>query len=255
LLLGLRAPGEPFSSADRRLLDDIANQAGVAAHAVRLTADLQRSRERLVAAREEERRRLRRDLHDGLGPALATQTLKLEAARDLIASEPARAADLLSSLIADSQAAIVDIRRLVYALRPPALDELGLISAVREQAAQCANEQLRIDIDAPDQLPPLPAAVEVAAYRIVQEALTNVVKHARARACAIQIALVGDGPHRTLGLEVRDDGAGLPALPRQGVGLRSMRERAEELGGVFVMASGQGTRVSAYLPAPQTQER
>jgi signal transduction histidine kinase len=221
---------------------------------VRLTADLQRSRERLVAAREEERRRLRRDLHDGLGPTLATQTLKLEAARDLIATDPARATELMSGLIVDSQAAIADIRRLVYALRPPTLDELGLISAVREQVAQYANTGVAIGLDVPEHLPALPAAVEVAAYRIVQEALTNVVKHARARSCDVRIGLVGDGPHRTLSLEVRDDGVGLPAQLRRGIGLHSIRERAEELGGVFVMTTGRGTRVSAYLPAPQARE-
>jgi two-component system, NarL family, sensor kinase len=254
LILAPRVGDATFSAADRRLLDDIAHQAGVAVHALRLTADLQRSRERLVAAREEERRRLRRDLHDGLGPQLATQTLKLEAARDLVMSDPNRAADLLSGLITDSQNAIADIRRLVYALRPPALDDLGLISAVREQAAHYRTDQLAIVVDAPDRLPPLPAAVEVAAYRIVQEALTNVVKHARAQTCAVQIQLLGEGIHRTLSLEVRDDGVGLPAQMRSGIGHNSMRERAEELGGVFVMVSGRGTRVSAYLPAPQLEE-
>jgi signal transduction histidine kinase len=254
LILAPRTGDATFGATDRRLLEDIAHQAGVAVHALRLTADLQRSRERLVTAREEERRRLRRDLHDGLGPQLATQTLKLEAARDLVASDPARASDLLSGLIADSQNAIADIRRLVYALRPPALDELGLISAVREQAAHYTSDKLAIAVDAPEQLPPLPAAVEVAAYRIVQEALTNVVKHARAHTCTVQIQLLGEGLHRTLGLEVRDDGVGLPAQMRAGIGHNSMRERAEELGGVFVMASGRGTRVSAYLPAPQAQE-
>jgi signal transduction histidine kinase len=254
LLLEPRTGDTSFSTADRRLLDDIAHQAGVAVHAVRLTADLQRSRERLVTAREEERRRLRRDLHDGLGPQLATQTLKLEAARDLVASEPARATELLSGLISDSQNAIADIRRLVYALRPPALDELGLISALREQIAQYGSAHLRITLEAPDRLPPLPAAVEVAAYRIIQEALTNVVKHARAHACTVQIQLLGEGQHRTLGVEVSDDGIGLPAQPRAGIGLHSMRERAEELGGALDMAPGGGTRVSAYLPAPQPQE-
>jgi signal transduction histidine kinase len=254
LILAPRLGDATFSAADRRLLDDIAHQAGVAIHALRLTADLQRSRERLVTAREEERRRLRRDLHDGLGPQLATQTLKLEAARDLVASDPERTSNLLSGLIADSQHAIADIRRLVYALRPPALDELGLISAVREQAAQYGSDHLTITLDAPERLPPLPAAVEVAAYRIVQEALTNVVKHARAQTCIVQIRLLGEGLHRTLGLEVRDDGMGLPAQLRAGIGLNSMRERAEELGGVLDVASGSGTRVSAYLPAPQAQE-
>jgi signal transduction histidine kinase len=118
------------------LLDDLARQVGIATHAVRLTADLQHSRERLVTAREEERRRLRRDLHDGLGPTLASFTLKLDAARNLLEREPATTNALLADLKAQAQAAIANIRRVVYDLRPPALDELGLVTALREQAAQ-----------------------------------------------------------------------------------------------------------------------
>jgi signal transduction histidine kinase len=129
-----------------------------------------------------------------------------------------------------------------------------MISALREQIAQYCSEHLAITLEAPDRLPPLPAAVEVAAYRIIQEALTNVVKHAQAHSCTVRIQLFGEGLDRTLGLEVGDDGVGLPAQPRAGIGLHSMRERAEELGGVLSTASGQGTRVNAYLPAPQTQE-
>src|SRR5262249_10150122 len=157
---------------------EIAVQAGVAAHAVRLTADLQRSRERLITAREEERRRLRRDLHDGLGPQLASLTLTLAAARELLRHDVDAADMLLQELARHTQAAIADIRRVVYALRPPALDDLGLVLALREQAAQYSHG-LQIAIDAPEHLSPLPAAVEVAAYRIVQEALTNVVRHAQ----------------------------------------------------------------------------
>jgi signal transduction histidine kinase len=253
LSLAPRAGEATVSPADRKLLDDLARQAGVAAQAVRLTADLQRSRERLVNAREEERRRLRGDLHDGLGPQLATQTLKLEAARDLIAIEPDRAADLLSSLIVESQTALADIRRLVYALRPPALDELGLVGAIREQAAQYQHAggrgrtALRIVVDAPKTLPPLPAAVEVAAYRIALEALNNVAKHAQARTCVISLG-VGNGFH----LDIHDDGCGLPPDRRAGVGLHSMRERAAEVGGQCAIgpAPSGGTTVVAWLPLP-----
>jgi len=124
-MLALRAPGEHFMESERQLLDDLARQAGVAAHAVRLTADLQRSRERLVSAREEERRRLRRDLHDGLGPQLASLTLKLETARNRLTDDPL-ADSLLADLAKRTQAATADIRRLVYGLRPPTLDELGV---------------------------------------------------------------------------------------------------------------------------------
>jgi signal transduction histidine kinase len=253
LILAPRASDEAFSPADRRLLDDLARQAGVAAHAVRLTTDLQRSRSRLVTAREEERRRLRRDLHDGLGPALATQTLKLEAARDLIRGDPERAEALLADLIGQSQAALADIRRLVYALRPPALDELGLVGAIREQAAQYEHRAghsgaaFHIAVDAPELLPPLPAAVEVATYRIALEALNNVAKHAAARTCVISLG-VGNGLH----LDIRDDGRGLPHDRHAGVGLTSMRERAAELGGRCEVdpAPGGGTAVVAWLPLP-----
>ena len=247
LILAPRAPGESFSTSDKRLLEDIARQAGVAAHAVRLTADLQRSRERLVTTREEERRRLRRDLHDGLGPRLAAQTLKIGSARSLYPRDPAAADALLSELEADMESAISDIRRLVYDLRPPALDELGLVAAIHEAAAQYATNRLRVNIDAPESLPPLPAAVEVAAYRITQEALTNVVRHAEARNCEVRLSL-----GRGLELEIIDDGVGLPEDRRPGVGLTSMQERAAELGGRCVVepfAAG-GTRVLARLPLP-----
>jgi signal transduction histidine kinase len=245
LMLSARASGESFSPADRRLLDDLARQAGIAAHAVRLTSDLQHSRERLVSAREEERRRLRRDLHDGLGPQLASVTLKLDAARNLLDRDPAAAGTLLTELKTQTQTAIADIRRLVYDLRPPALDDLGLVSALREQISQYQYNELSIIIDAPADLPPLPAAVEVAAYRIAQEAITNVVRHADARSCIVSLG-IGNG----LCLDVRDDGRGLPDQRRAGVGLSSMRERAAELGGRCEIspAPGGGTCVAAWLP-------
>ncbi|MEK7276199.1 MAG: histidine kinase [Chloroflexota bacterium] len=130
LLVATRSSDEPFTPAERRLLEDIARRAEVAVHNVRLTAELQRSRGRLVTAREEERCRLRRDLHDGLGPALAAQTLKVGSARALFARDPAAADSLLADLEHDTEAAIADIRRLVYDLRPPALDDLGLVGAI-----------------------------------------------------------------------------------------------------------------------------
>jgi signal transduction histidine kinase len=248
LILSPRSPGEAFSPSDKRLLDDLARQAGVAVHAARLTADLQRSRERLVTAREEERRRLRRDLHDGLGPRLAAQTLKVGSARMLFAHDPAAADALLEGLETDMEAALSDIRRLVYDLRPPALDELGLAGAIRETAARYDTNGLRTSVDAPERLPALPAAVEVAVYRIVGEALANVVRHANARSCAVRLS-ASDGE---LLVEVSDDGVGLSAggARAPGVGLYSMRERAEELGGSCRIESppAGGTRVFARLP-------
>lgn len=169
LALGRRPNEEDFTPADRRLLEDLARQIGVAVHttrladeALRLSEDLQASREQLVTAREEERRRLRRDLHDGLGPQLASLTMKTEAARDLLAVDPDRSDALLQDITAQAQEAVTDVRRLVYGLRPPALDDLGLLGALRAQAAHGEHNGLRVSIQAPDELPPLPAAVEVA---------------------------------------------------------------------------------------------
>ncbi|MEW6086084.1 MAG: GAF domain-containing sensor histidine kinase [Chloroflexota bacterium] len=244
LRVAQRSGNEPFTPAERRLLEDIAAQTGVAVHNVRLTADLQHSREQIVAAREEERLRLRRDLHDGLGPKLAGQTLKLEAAMDALDSETETARALLKESMTESQTLITEIRRLVYGLRPPALDQLGLLSAIREQAAQYQMNGLQVTVSAPDSLPALPAAVEVAAYRIIQEALTNVSRHARARTCTVTLA-IKDG----FEIEVRDDGIGLPQTRKAGVGLSSMRERAEEIGGMCVIeTTTNGTRVFARLP-------
>ncbi len=255
MLLAPRAPGEGFGAADRRLLEDLARHVGVAVRAVRLTADLRRSnehlraaREQLVTAREEERRRLRPDLHDGLGPVLGGLTLKLDIAHGLTGRDPTRAGALLLDLKAQAQSAVGDIRRLVHELRPPALDELGLVGAMREIATNYggSHDRLCITVDAPEVLPPLPAAVEVAAYRIAQEALTNVVRHSMAHACTIRLWLEDD----YLCLEIVDDGVGLPAEHKTGVGLVSMRERAEELGGTCVVepAGSRGTRVHARLP-------
>jgi signal transduction histidine kinase len=281
LLVSPRAPGEAWSPADRRLLDDLAHHAGVAVHGVRLTrdlkrltADLQRSRERLVLAREEERRRLRRDLHDDLAPTLASLGLTAVTAADLIPTDPAAAGDLVRELHAAIRAAVGDIRRLVYDLRPPTLDELGLVAAVRERAEQYSGHRghgraggepaspdgLEVTVEAPRCLPPLPAAVEVAAYRIVQEALMNVSRHARARTCVVRLALAEtDGGARQLLVEVTDDGVGLPAVEgrRAGVGLRSMRERATELGGdcAIEQLAPAGTRVAARLPLAESGGR
>jgi signal transduction histidine kinase len=243
-----RAPSEGWTAKERRLLDDLARQAGVAAHAVELHTELRRARERLVIAREEERRRLRRDLHDGLGPQLASQTLTLSAATKLLRADPAAAEELLAEALTHAQTAVADIRRLVYGLRPPALDDLGLVGALTDQAAQYSASGLHVTVTMPDPFPPLPAAVEVACYRIAQEALTNVARHAQASSAMLTLA--PDVSVRMMTLEVVDDGGGLPTLFHTGVGLSSMRERAEELGGTCVVetAAGGGVRVYARLP-------
>jgi two-component system NarL family sensor kinase len=246
LLVARRTPDEAFAEVEERLLFSIAHQAGAAVHAIQLTEDLQRSRQRLVTAREEERRRLRRDLHDGLGPQLATLTLKIDAAGNLIDKNPAAARKLLNQLKVQTKAALEDIRRIAYDLRPPALDELGLISALREHVTSLnQQEDLQISVQAPENSPPLLAAVEVAAYRIAMEGLTNVIHHAHASKCLLRINV-----NQHLEVEICDDGCGLPTDIRSGVGLSSMRERAAELGGVFMINHGPegGTRLLAKLP-------
>jgi signal transduction histidine kinase len=245
LRVAQRSGNEPFTPAERRLLEDIAAQTGVAVHNVRLTADLQASREHLVMAREEERRRIRRDLHDGLGPTLASLTLKLDAARNQLKQNPRQADSLLVELKSQTQAAIEDIRRLVYNLRPPALDELGLFSAIREYATNRIRAGLSVRVEEGGEIPKLPAAVEVAAYRIVCEALTNASKHSQAAECIVQLTFDGG-----LQIDILDNGVGLPAGAHSGVGMFSMRERAAELGGTFAVQSkpGSGVHITAHLP-------
>ncbi|MFL5587276.1 MAG: sensor histidine kinase [Ktedonobacteraceae bacterium] len=252
LVLSPRQREEELTAADLRLVRDLTPQIGMALHSAllladlhHLTTDLQRSRERLVTAREEERRRLRRDLHDGLGPQLSSQTLTLSAIKKLLRQDPDMAEHLLTDATTHAQEAIADIRRLVYALRPPVLDDLGLLAALQEQINQYHASGIVLKLEAPEALHPLPAAIEMACYRIVQEALTNVVRHAHATHATVHLRLQED-----LLVEVTDNGQGLPPGVRSGVGLRAMHERAEELGGtclVEAIAKG-GTRMCARLP-------
>ncbi|HEX8132715.1 MAG TPA: sensor histidine kinase, partial [Actinomycetes bacterium] len=246
--------GEPLTTADRVLLEALARQAGVAAHAVRLTAELQRSRERLVTSVEEERRRLRRELHDALGPQLAGLTLGIETARQRLADDPATDA-LLAELGRQAEDAVSDVRRLAHGLRPPALDELGLATALQQLAQQTSRTAgIHVQVHVPDPLPALPAAVEVATYRISAEALNNTVQHAAAHTCDLTISL--DPGADALLVEVCDDGCGLAPDHPAGVGLSSMRERAAELGGhcnIDAVPQG-GTRVRARLPYRPTTE-
>jgi len=246
MILAPRAPTEAFSQSDRRLLETIARQAGVAAYNVRLTQDLQRSRERLVTTREEERRRLRRDLHDGLGPVLAAMSFKLDAVYNLAERDADAVKKMSTELKAQMQEVLADIRRIAYDLRPPALDELGLVGALKAHVTSHNQVQgLQITLEAPENSLSLPAAVEVAAYRIALEAITNVSRHAGAHQCYVKLSLPDD-----LCLEITDNGRGLPNTVRAGVGLTSMRERAEELGGMCVAEAlpQGGTTVMARLP-------
>lgn len=245
LVVAPRIGQKAFSRADMRLLTQIANQTAVAVNTVRLAHDLQQSRERLVTTREEERRRLRRDLHDGLGPVLASQGLKLSAARQLLDRRPADARRLIDEVTAQNERTVAEVRRLVYGLRPPALDELGLVGTIAQEGQRLLNT---VDLQLsshPQPFPDLPAAVEVAAYRIVLEALTNVARHARATSCEVTLHAA-----ERLAIGVRDNGVGLAQDARDGVGLQSMRERSAELGGGCTVTSppGGGTLVTAHIP-------
>ncbi|GAA1501879.1 sensor histidine kinase [Nocardioides humi] len=207
-----------------------------------LLTELRESRERILVAREDERRRLQRDLHDGLGPTLASLYQRMDAARSLMRQDPDTADRLLADVAEQTRGVIGDIRALVRDLRPPELEQLGLVGAL--QAAGDRFEGLAVEVDA-DGLGSMPPVVETAAYRIATEAVTNAARHAAAR--TIRVRLASDG--RTLWLTVRDDGVGLGAAP-PGTGLHSMRDRAEELGGACEIATppGGGTEVTARLP-------
>jgi signal transduction histidine kinase len=250
LVVAPREPGERPGPAERRLLTGLAAQLAPAAQVLALDRDLHRSRERLVLAREEERRALRRALHDEIGPAVAALALRAETARRLLtadAAEPGagggQAVAELTGLRRDATAAAGTLRRLAYDLRPPSLDELGLAGALREQADRLAP--LAVDVTVPAG-PGLPAAVEVAAYRIAVEAMANAARHAGGRRCAVR----GEVDGRSLRLEIVDDGCGWPAGFRSGVGITAIRERVHELGGTCELgpAPGGGARVAVALP-------
>jgi signal transduction histidine kinase len=257
LCLAPRSPGEEYSPADRRLLRDLATQSGAAAHEVQLTValrssltDLQRSRERLVEAQEEERRRIQRDLHDGLGPVLASMRLRLEACLDLADRAAFPLSDDLERLYELVGEATGDVRRLVYGLRPPVLDQLGLVPAIRQQCDRFERETgIGIELATASELA-VPAAVEVTVLRVVQEALVNVQKHAYASRVVVRLERQGDW----LLVGVADDGKGL--LPSAngagaGTGLLSMRQRAELLGGTLNLDNRPegGTDLLARIPA------
>ncbi|MGH8861726.1 MAG: histidine kinase, partial [Jatrophihabitantaceae bacterium] len=245
--LDFRRPDRELSASERRLVRDLASHLGGTLHARALLRDLQHTRERLVLAREEERRRLRRDLHDGLGPALAGLTLKAETAQAMLPPDAADAARQLQDLSEEIRMTVGDVRRVVEGLRPPALDELGLLGACTEIVKRLtAAGGVLAGVQVDDRLPPLPAAVEVAAFRIVQEAVTNIVRHAHARNCCLSLASTA----RELVVTVKDDGIGLGEHARRGNGLATMRERAEELGGTFTVVDAQpGVCVEARLPS------
>ncbi|WNO76824.1 sensor histidine kinase [Streptomyces sp. AM8-1-1] len=203
----------------------------------------------MIRAREEERRRLRRDLHDGVGPALVGLRLRLAAAEHLAGTDPEHLRQRLQALQGAVDGITSDVTQAVTGLRPAALDDEGLIEALRLYADQLSTPSLRITVQAEGNTAELPAAVDAAAYLIGTEAMTNVVRHAAATRCDVSVR-VSD----TLELSVSDNGKGLPTQRRRGVGLTSMRERAEELGGQLLLETNpeRGLTVVARLPLGST---
>jgi signal transduction histidine kinase len=241
LVLGARAPGEAYGPGDLALADVLSDQVALALDAVALATQLQLSRGQIVTAREDERRRLRRDLHDGLGPALAGIALTLQAAQNT--GGPA-ADELVSGARVQIEDIVAEIRRIVHDLRPPILDDLGLVAAIRTHADRLAPMAIELDLSEPQV--PLSAAAELAVYRIATEALTNVVRHAHADTCHVTLRSDRGGTV----LEVSDNGRGLNVSADPGVGLRSMRERAAELGGHVTLGEAAlgGLAVAVWLP-------
>src|SRR3954452_5773402 len=249
-----RRPGERLGRRDRRVLVDIARHGGAVLHTARLLGDLRQSLDRVLYAREEERRRLRHELHDSVGPILAGISLGLHAARPGLHTDARQADQLITHMEQELQSAIGEVRRLFETLRPPALDQLGLAPAIREHIDILAT-RMRTDEDSPQQvsfkltvsgdLDSMPAIVEVAAYSIVCEALTNVARHSGARTCTVTLTR-----DKGLHVEVIDDGVVVSDRPGRGLGLGSMRERAAELGGTFLVDAPPpgGTRIVAWLP-------
>ncbi|MFB7456752.1 sensor histidine kinase [Streptomyces sp. NPDC056188] len=248
LVVGLPPGHLRLPRAAAAVLDLVAAPLAQALHAARLSEQLRLSRGRTVTALEEERRRMRRDLHDGLGPTLTGIAYTADAVVNLIATDPEHAVQTLRALRADVGDTITEIRRIVYGLRPRALDELGLVEAIRQRTAPLRvadGRPLTVTVDAPEQLPQLPAAVEVAAYRVAVEAVTNIARHAAVTTATLTLELLGSGRLR---VTVADSGrCAEPWTP--GVGIQSMHERVEQIGGTLtVRTDPEGATITAELP-------
>ena len=246
LLASPRARDEALDERDVEVLRLVARQAGPTVRAVQLTHELRRSRQEIVTSREEERRRIRRDLHDGLGPALAAIAMQVDTARAIVDDDPVAARDLLEAVTTQAEEVVSEVRRLVYDLRPPALDQLGLVGAVERLARQTSSPALAVEVIVDSALQRLDAATEVATYRIVSEALTNAARHSGASTCIVRLSH-GDGE---LVVVVEDDGVGIGSDIVRGIGLKSMEERAAEVGGEVAVEArpGGGTRVTGRCP-------
>lgn len=238
LVVGVPADSRGLHPQVRSVLQLVAAPLARALQGISLTADLRESRGQVLTALEEERRRLRRDLHDSLGPILTGVAFTTDAARNHASTDSAQTIRLLDTVRAETAAAIVEIRRLVEGLRPPALDEIGLVAAVAQRVSQLRTadgEPLIVTVIASERLPHLPAAVEVAAFRIIVEAVSNVARHSGSASAKVELGVVGG----VLEVAVRDEGQAADHwIP--GTGLQSIRERGEQLGGTVTIGSDAG---------------
>jgi signal transduction histidine kinase len=253
LCLAPRHPTEGWSRQDLTTLADLARHTGASVHATRLAdelqhslAELQVSRQQLVATQEHERRRIQRDLHDGLGPILAAIRLHLEGCLQAAGDVPEHVRDALERVDELVGQASADVRALVAGLHPPQLTQLGLASALKAHVEQFGHDvgiTTRVEVDPQLTAPP---AVEVSVFRVVQEALTNVANHSGASSVVVRLFSDGDA----LRLSVRDNGCGLPAVMNaDGTGLTSMRERAALLGGsLSVRDVDEGAELALVIP-------
>ena len=243
LHVGLRTPRERWTEHEENAVAEVAARAGTLAYAAELVGDVARSRGRIVAAREEERRRLRADLHDGVAPALAGTALQLDSLARRLRPVDEELAERALRLRDGLRAGVGELRAVVHGLRPPVLDQLGLAGAVRQLVA--GHEQPRTSVRVGELAPPH-AAVEVAAYAIAAEGFGNALRHSVASRVEVSLEDVGDD----LVVTVSDNGVGMPSKVTAGVGMRSMQERAAEVGGRVVVTAtpGGGTTVTAYLP-------
>lgn len=239
-------PGESLSARDLTTLGDLSSVVATAVAVGRAAAELAELRARLSSVRLEERRVIRREIHDGLGPSLAGIRLGLQGARNLLDADPAAGRALLANLQDEVEAATDGVRSLSHHLLPPVLDELGLASALTELAGRYDGQGLDVSVET-DRLDDLDPELAAAAYGIASEATTNVARHAGATRCWIAVVRHIDG---YLVLTVEDDGSGVATDATSGVGSRSMRERAAEQGGSLHIGrrEGGGTQVRATLP-------
>lgn len=238
-------PGERLGARGEQTLRDLSTVVATAVAVTRAAQEVEEARARLASARLEERRVIRREIHDGLGPSLAGLRLGVQGARNLLDSDPSAAAELLSALQDELDQRVADVRSLSHSLLPPVLDELGLAAALHEMRARHAEDGLAVELSL-GRLEGLGLQLAAAAYGIISEAVTNVARHSATTRCVVQAGTSGG----TLAITVEDDGLGIAPDARPGVGSRSMRERAEEQGGRLWVErpDGGGTRVCAEIP-------